>query len=343
MPTFGYVRVSSIEQESGLGPEVQERAIRAYCADKGLHDLAITHESVSAETLIDRKALLGLLADARELSEAGQEVHIVFRSSDRLARDVIDQESVVADSFRYGFRLHSTLPHEFELFDPTKGRDPMRTAIRQFFGVFNQLERAIIQRRLDGGLQLKAGKGQSTGGRYPFGYMAVNGEMVPCPEEVPAVKRAFWLEAQGLNLPSIAAVLAREFPGPCGHWNKVSVKRLLDRRELYVHGQYRSRLAATPTHRPDLVLAPPEAGESAHAPTPAGRPIDWSSVPDPVGVHALAVMLGRERDWIMREIEGRALRVRWHKRTPMLPRATAQALAALASATVEGSGQKSGT
>jgi DNA invertase Pin-like site-specific DNA recombinase len=320
---FGYVRVSTIEQESGHGPEVQERAIRAYCKAKGLDEPDIVNESASGESIAGRREFLRILATVRELADGGEQVHVVFRSSDRLARDLMDQESVVATSLQVGFRLHSTLAHEAELFDPANARDPMRTAIRQFFGIFNQLDKAIIKARLDGGLYSKAAQGGSTGGRYPFGYMKFNGEIVPCPEEVPAVQLVFRLRKQGLDLATIAAAAAHDFPQVCSGWVKTSVKRVLDKADLYVRGMYRSRLAAAPMHRPELALVK-DGGEEAPARTGG---VDWDKIPDPISSHSLAVLLGKPAQELEAEALRRSLLVRWDKTRMMLPRESARALA----------------
>lgn len=327
MRTFGYVRVSAIEQEGGHGPEVQAAAIRAYCLAKALGEPEIVHESASGESITGRKEFVALLAQARELVDAGEQVAIVFRSSDRLARDLMDQESVVATSFATGFRLHSTQPHEADLFDPKFARDPMRAAIRQFFGIFNQLDRAIIQQRLDGGLFMKASQGGSTGGRYPFGYHGVNGEITPCPEEVPAVQRCFECASAGLDLGSTAAILAREFADVCGGWTKTQVKRVLDRRALYVDGMYRSRLAVAETHRPDLAIVKlPEGATALASRAPVDAAIDWTTVPDPVAAHALALLIGQPVPWLQAQATALGLVVRWRKTRMLFPHASARAL-----------------
>ncbi len=330
MQTFGYVRVSSTEQEGGYGPEVQAAAINAYCSAKGLGVPELTYESVSAESLSARKEILRLLALAQELTEAGEEVNIVFRSSDRLSRALTDQESVVLTSFRCGFRLHSTVSHEADLFDPAYGADPMRTAIRQFFGVFNQLDKAIIQNRLDGGLHAKAAKGGSTGGRYPFGYMGVNGEIVPDMNEVPAVRRLFELDHTGLDLKSMAIILGREFATICGHWTKATVLKTLRRRDLYQYGLYRSRISPVEVARPELVIAPPFSGD--HVPTPRSldAPIDWAQVQDPVPVHTLAILLGKTPAWVQQEAQRKSLRTRLIRNKLAIPQESAQVLETLA-------------
>lgn len=318
---LGYVRVSSIEQESGYGPEVQRTHILTYCQRQGLGDPEIIEESASAESLSGRKELLGLLARAQREQEAGTQVHIVFRSSDRLARELMDQEGVVAGAFARGYRLHSTLPHEADLFDPAYAGDPMRRAIRQFFGIFNQLDKAIIQQRLDGGLHTKAAQGGSTGGRYPFGYVGVNGDITVDPQEAPVVRLVFEAHARGLDLASIAAVAAQHHPEHCRHWSKAQVKRILDRKDLYCGGMYRSRLAVQPTHHPELVIV-----HGDYVPGP-GRSVDLETLPDPCALSAASLCLGESAAHLQRIISELKLPVFQRGSKLVLPRSTLRILA----------------
>lgn len=329
MRTFGYVRVSTIEQESGFGPEVQEKAIREYVAEKGLGEIEMVHESFSGETIFERKEFVALLAEVRELARAGETVHLVFFSSDRLSRELMSQESVVASSFEDGFRLHSTRSHEADLFNPAYARDPMRTAIRQFFGIFNQLEKAMIRSRLDGGLFAKAATGGSTGGRYPFGYQSINGEITVCVEEAPVIRRAFELLERKHSLGKVAIILGREFPDHCGHWDKNAVKRLRERTELYRLGQYRSRMSPDVVVRPELIIAPIATPVSAYKQESlsARKPIDWAAVPDPVAGHSLSILIGKQVPWIKAKVMELGLSVRWDKSRLIIPKETARKLA----------------
>jgi DNA invertase Pin-like site-specific DNA recombinase len=328
---IGYVRVSTIEQEGGYGPEVQRSHILAYCERNKLGAPEIIEESASAESLSGRKELLGILARAQREQEAGTQVHIVFRSSDRLARELMDQEGVVANAFAKGYRLHSTLPHEADLFDPAYAGDPMRRAIRQFFGIFNQLDKAIIQQRLDGGLYTKAAQGGSTGGRYPFGYRGVNGDITIDPLEAPAVNLVFSAHAKGLDLASIAAVAAQTYPEMCRHWSKAQVKRILDRRDLYCGGMYRSRLAIQPTHHPELVIV---RSDYEHV---APTTVDLESLPDPCALSAASLCLGESPAHLQRILSEQRLPVLHRGTRLLLPRPTLRILAQ------EVMSQKSGT
>jgi site-specific DNA recombinase len=254
MLTLGYVRVSSIEQEQGFGPEVQEAAIRAYCREHALGDPEIAHESASAESIVQRVEIKALLHRAKQAQDGGTPAHVVFYRLDRLARNLLDQESVVGLSLKHGFRLHSTFSAEAEPLDPAYAGDPMRVAIRQFFGIFSQLERATIQGRLDAGLAAKAKQGGSTGGKPPFGYWCVNQDVAIDPEAAEIVRLVYQLHQRGFDQRSIAAQCARQCPQRCASWGNTQVSRILKRKALYGQGHYKSRMGEAVVVRPELCI-----------------------------------------------------------------------------------------
>ncbi len=325
---LGYVRVSTIEQEQGFGPEVQEEAIRAHCKTNGLDEPEIICESKSGESLLDREEIKEVLMRAEEAQAAGNAAHVVFYRLDRLSRDLIDQEVTVGKAMRTGFRLHSTFASEQDTLNPAFMGDPTRTLIRQVFGIFNQFEKANIQLRLDGGLRAKGKKGGSTGGRMAFGYWASNQDITVHPQEAPAVRRCFALVGQGIDLASVAVILGREFPDHCAHWQKSYVSRVIDRKDLYVFGRYRPRGADKATVRPELVIVQPTEyeravqgdGSWAEPETKASGEIVWGNVPDPVPVSTLAVLLDRTQDQVRNRAVVMAVPVLWEKGKAKIPK-----------------------
>lgn len=163
MLVLGYVRVSSTEQEQGFGPQVQEAAIRSYCREHQLGEPEIVHESASAENIVQRVEIKAVLHRVKAAQAAGTPAHVVFYRLDRLARNLSDQEVVVGLALTHRFRLHSTFSAEADTLNPAYAGDPMRTLIRQVFGMFAQFERATIQGRLDAGLAEKAKRGIDRG------------------------------------------------------------------------------------------------------------------------------------------------------------------------------------
>lgn len=76
-----YIRVSSAPQEAHYGPDVQEQACRAYCAEHGISVVGVWHDTLPG-TVIDRPGLDALLAAGRR----GEADIIVFYKQDRLGR-----------------------------------------------------------------------------------------------------------------------------------------------------------------------------------------------------------------------------------------------------------------
>lgn len=313
--TLGYVRVSTIEQESGYGRDVQSDRITAYCAARGLPQPVFYLESKSGEKLHTREELHQMLARAEISVEQGVETHIIFPGLDRLTRDLIDQESVVLRCFAKGIRPHSTFEAENDVLDPAFSGDPMRTAIRQFFGIIHQLDKAIIQRRLDGGLTKKASEGGFTGGRTPLGYKSVNQELVIDEEVAPAIRQIFTLHQQGVDQETISGIVAGSFGGA---WTRRKVCTVIKRQELYLEGQYRPRLATEPIYRPDLII-----GTTDHA---VVGDVDWSKMPTTVRLPTVALVTGLSYAAVEAAALKQGILVKWRKKYAYISRDDAQRL-----------------
>lgn len=322
---LGYVRVSTVDQESGYGPDQQAHTIQKYCEQAGLGEPEIIQESRSGESTVQRHELNMLLARAEAAAESDIEVHVVFPGLDRLSRNLIDQESVVIRCQENRIRLHSALGSENDTLDPAYSDDPMRVAIRQFWGIINQLERAIIQRRMDGGLMRKAQEGGFTGGRPPFGYRSVNHELQVSPRAAEVVRRVFGLASVGVDQRSIAAIVAREHPDLCNHWHKRQVGRLLEKADLYRHGIYRPRGGAQERHRPDLVILT----EGSEQDAPVEVELDWDRLPDTVPLPTLALMLNTSEDSLRLVISREGIVVRHRRGTLSVAKHQARRLSLL--------------
>lgn len=141
-----YLRVSTDRQaEEGLGLEVQEQAIRAW-AREHRHRVVLwaRDEGVSGSNGFDSRTGL---ADALEALRSHQSGGPVVYRLDRLARDLVLQEQLLADIRRIGGDVYSTSSAEASYLtdDP---EDPSRKLIRQVLGAVNEYERAMIALRL---------------------------------------------------------------------------------------------------------------------------------------------------------------------------------------------------
>ena len=230
MKIIGYVRVSTVSQvEDGLGLDVQRSALRAWCKSNGHRLIRIlSDEGVSgAKELEDRPGL----ADALDMIRGGKAQGIVVPRLDRLARDLIVQETILAEVRRIGGEAFSTSPAEASFLsdDPD---DPSRKLIRQVLGAVSEYERSMVVLRLRNGRRRKAQTGGYASGAPAFGYEARDGDLVELEEEQVTVKRIWDLRASGASLRAICSTLESE-----GHrskrggtsWKPMAVKRVLDR------------------------------------------------------------------------------------------------------------------
>lgn len=229
MKVVAYLRVSTDRQASeGLGLDVQEQAVCAWAkANRHRVVAVLTDAGVSgANDLENRPAL----ADALELLRAKGAAAIVVYRLDRLARDLVLQEQLLAEVWRMGADLFSTFASEADYLadDPS---DPSRKLIRQVLGAVAEYEKAMTVLRLKSGRRRKAELGGFAYGSPAFGVRAVDGVLAPVESEQAAIARARELRRDGASLRAIAETLTAE-----GHrtkrggtWHPPTVARVLER------------------------------------------------------------------------------------------------------------------
>lgn len=227
-----YLRVSTDRQaEHGQGLEVQEAAIRQWAKANGYRVTAWTRdEGVSGSNGLEaRVGLLEAVAMVRDREVAG----IVVYRLDRLARDLVLQEQLLADVRRIGGDVFSTSAAEasFLTDDPD---DPSRKMIRQVLGAVAEYERAMIRLRMRSGKARKRERGGYIGGWTPLGFRSEGGELVADDNEQAVLARIGELRASGASLRQIASTLTAEGyrpkRGPTWHAGSLAlvVKRLED-------------------------------------------------------------------------------------------------------------------
>lgn len=227
MKLVGYIRVSTAGQvDDGYGLDVQREAIRAWARTSG-HRLVevFTEEGVSGK-LEDRPALGKALRAIRDRRAAG----MVVPKLDRLARDLVVQEQLIAEVWRMHAEIFSAVAGEagYLVDDPD---DPSRKLIRQVLGAVNEYERAMIALRLRSGRKMKADRGGYAYGAPPYGTRPVDRELAPDEREQAAVARMLELDAAGRSLREICAALAEEGHRPrrSGRWHPNTVNRVIGR------------------------------------------------------------------------------------------------------------------
>lgn len=214
MKAYTYLRVSGRGQIDGDGFPRQAEAINKYATANGIEVVEEFREKGVSGTkdLDDRPALAELLA---ALEENGVKT-ILIEKLDRLARDLMVQEAIIADMAERGYTLISV--YEPDLCSD----DPSRKLMRQIMGAFAEYEKTMIVQKLRAARvrkKAKTGKGE---GRHAFGEK---------PEEVQVLEQIKFLRAAGLTCEQIATDLnALNIPTrKGGPWLKATVAKIVRR------------------------------------------------------------------------------------------------------------------
>jgi DNA invertase Pin-like site-specific DNA recombinase len=110
--------------------------------------------------------------------------------------------------------------------------DPMRTAMRQMRGVFAQLDRGQVVKRLRDGRKAKAASGRKAVGAYAYGTRGHGTgrerDAVADPVEAVAVRRIVELRQAGESYRTIAAALDAEGHRPrrAEQWSPMAVRNV---------------------------------------------------------------------------------------------------------------------
>ncbi len=158
-----YLRVSSKTQIEQYGLDVQEVTIRDWAAANGITIVEVFYELALSGTteLDDRLEWLSLL----DYVTAHDDVTMaIIPDLSRLARDLMIQETLLADLTKRGITLISVREPDL------CASDPSRTLIRQIIGAINEYDRCMIVARLKLGRAARAKSGERGVGAIPLGY-----------------------------------------------------------------------------------------------------------------------------------------------------------------------------
>jgi DNA invertase Pin-like site-specific DNA recombinase len=233
MRLVAYLRISSDSQIDGYGLDVQERACREW-ARQHRHRIVGTFTDAGVSGAKDASDRPGLSAALLALQQPPEAEGLLVAKLDRLARALTVQEAALAVAWRAGARVFTADSGEVLRDDPD---DPMRTALRQVVGVFAELDRRMVVKRLRDGRRAKADAGKHATGSYAYGYTGSGKgrtrDAAPVPEEQAAVRRILELRAQGAPYRAIAATLDQEGikPRRAGQWSAMSVRNVAVREQ----------------------------------------------------------------------------------------------------------------
>ena len=211
---FAYLRVSGKAQVQGDGFPRQLTAIKQYGATHGLKLVRVFREEgvCGATELENRPALMAML---EALAANGTKL-VLIEKLDRLARDLMVQETIIGDLRKRGFELISVSEPDLLQNDPT------RVLMRQVFGAIAQYEKAMIVAKLRGARERTKAKHGRCEGRKPYGFY--DGE----PAKIERMKA---LRSQGFGFDHIAAQMNSEgiSTRSRGRWHGLMVNRILGR------------------------------------------------------------------------------------------------------------------
>jgi DNA invertase Pin-like site-specific DNA recombinase len=228
MKLVAYLRVSAEVQAEGLGLDVQKAAITEW-AGAHEHELVteFTDAGVSGSNGLDNRTGL---ANALTLLRSTDADGIVVYRLDRLARDLIIQEQLLAEARQHRWHVFSTSTSEAAYLEDDPG-DPSRKMIRQVLGAVAEYERSMIALRLGSGRARNAQRGGFAGGAPPYGYAAIDGNLGEVAGEQATLARIRGDHRKGKSLRTIARTLNAEgVTPPRGRtWHPGVLARLVDR------------------------------------------------------------------------------------------------------------------
>jgi DNA invertase Pin-like site-specific DNA recombinase len=194
---FAYLRVSGKGQLKGDGFPRQLASIKAHAKQHDLRIVEVFEERgvAGARETMDRPAWQELMA---KLHGDGVRT-IVIEKLDRLARDLMVQESVIADLRKYGFELVSV--HEPDLM----ATDATRVLLRQLLGAVAQYDKTQIVARLRGARLRKRAQEGRCEGRKPYGHREGEQQTIERMRQLRAQGMAYYAIADQLNAEGVPA------------------------------------------------------------------------------------------------------------------------------------------
>jgi site-specific DNA recombinase len=220
---IGYCRVSTEKQaHEGVSLEAQNARIEAWCVATG-YELAhvFVDAGVSGKRMDTRPELLKALASLKKGDV------LVSYSLSRLARSTKDALTIGEMVAKKKADLVSLT----EQIDTTTAAGKM---MFQMLSVLAEFERNLVAERTSTALQHKKRSNQVYTNKTPYGFEAVDGNLVKVPKESKVVAEIHAARSGGSTLQSIADKLnKRRIPTKTGkQWKPATIHLLLQRSSL---------------------------------------------------------------------------------------------------------------
>lgn len=216
LKAYAYLRVSGFGQVDGDGFTRQSEATSRYASAHGITiEQTFRELGVSGTKELDnRPALQDLLVAI----DAGDVRMVLIEALNRLARDLMVQETILGDLRKRGITVISVAEPDL------CSDDPSRKLVRQIFGAIAEYDRAMIVSKLRGARQrMKARTGRCEGAK-PFGTSD---------DHRPTIELILSLRAAGMAVDKIAEALNAEGHKSKmgGRWYGSSVRNVLMREQ----------------------------------------------------------------------------------------------------------------
>jgi len=197
-----YIRVSTDEQaDSGYGKDAQREQIEKYAYRNGYNIIEWVEEDGVSGADNNPPKLLEIIYGA-DITNPPFQVLIAARS-DRISREI-------ENFYFYKYMLRKK---DIEIVSATEDFSTMgkySSMLESFILNMAQMERDNITVRTSAGRKQKAAQGGYAGGRAPFGYKVVRGDLIIDELEAPTVRRMFDLRDQGKTYKEIEEILNSE-------------------------------------------------------------------------------------------------------------------------------------
>lgn len=179
MKALAYIRVSGKSQVEGDGPDRQREKIAAFCKANGLENggKEFFEQGVSGTVDgLDRPEFVQLLEYCEMYPADDRRPAIVVERMDRLARDLMVQEMLLAECRKRGIKVFSA--DQGLLDQANDSGDPTRTLIRQILGAVSQWEKSVIVMKLKAARDKKRRETGRCGGTLPYGQLPGEDEVL---------------------------------------------------------------------------------------------------------------------------------------------------------------------
>lgn len=208
---YAYLRVSGKGQEDGDGYDRQLTTITKYAKTHGIQIIGDAYKEIVTGKTEKRERWAEMLTAI--LSDGVRT--ILIEKLDRLARDLMVQEHIIADLKSHGITLISAMEPDLCIDDPS------RKLLRQIMGAIAEYDREMIVAKLRAARERVKAKTGRCEGRKPFGML---------PGEAPALARMRALRKTLTLMKVVDALNADHVPTRHGgQWTYRTVQNILAR------------------------------------------------------------------------------------------------------------------